>query len=300
MSILKFGKQFQGDNLVFIVGSPRSGTTWLQRLLASHPRIHTGQESDLFDVYIGPQLKAWHHDLDPKNSGRSAIGLACYFREDEFLTLLREYMLRLLEPMIGHLRLDEIFIEKTPSHAFFVSEILELLPNSRIIHMLRDPRDVIASLLAASKSWGALWAPRHAISAAQFWVKHVNAVRQASVKLARSQFYELRYEDLYACTPETLEDICNFLGLVWDKRGIREAVEINRAEVAKSGGGTPITIGGEFARISGSFLNEPQGFVRRGCPGGWKEDLSLLDKLLVWIVIRLAMEEIGYSWRFPW
>lgn len=41
-----------GENIVFIVGSPRSGTTWLQRLLATHPQIKTGQESRIFE-YVG-------------------------------------------------------------------------------------------------------------------------------------------------------------------------------------------------------------------------------------------------------
>ncbi|MBI3001835.1 MAG: sulfotransferase, partial [Deltaproteobacteria bacterium] len=41
---------------MLIVGCPRSGTTWLQRLLASHPKIITGQESHVFDNYVGPQM----------------------------------------------------------------------------------------------------------------------------------------------------------------------------------------------------------------------------------------------------
>jgi hypothetical protein len=43
---------------VFLVGCPRSGTTWVQRLLACHPGIATGQESNLFEMYIGPQLRS--------------------------------------------------------------------------------------------------------------------------------------------------------------------------------------------------------------------------------------------------
>jgi aminoglycoside phosphotransferase (APT) family kinase protein len=46
--------------MVFLVGCPRSGTTWHQKLLASHPRIRSGEESHFFSLYVGPQLRAWN------------------------------------------------------------------------------------------------------------------------------------------------------------------------------------------------------------------------------------------------
>lgn len=291
---------YSGANLVFIVGCPRSGTTWIQRLLVCHPQVHTGHESDLFDIYIGPQLRAWRRYLDPKSSSRK-VGLGCYFQEDKFLDVLGEYMLKLLEPMVGDLQPGELFIEKTPSHALFIPEITELLPASRIIHVLRDARDVVASILAASKSWGAPWAPRHARAATRMWVRHVDAVRKAAEVLPKERFYELRYENLHARTAEMLEDVCQFLDLGWDdEEGIRNAVEENKPEVAKVGGGTAIPVGGEIARISGPFVKEPEGFVRKGHPGGWREDLSLTEKIWVWRVARKTMEEVGYHWGFPW
>src|SRR5262245_18200586 len=87
---------YTGHNLVFIVGSPRSGTTWLQRLLAAHAAIRTGQESKLFGSYIIAQLRAWRweesREADPKTAtGRGGTGLSCYMREEEFLASLKEY-----------------------------------------------------------------------------------------------------------------------------------------------------------------------------------------------------------------
>lgn len=291
---------YAGSNLVFIVGCPRSGTTWLQRLLACHPRVRTGQESDLFDVYIGPQLRAWRRERDPKSSGRGGVGLACYFKEEEFLTLLREYMLKLMEPMVGSLRSGEIFVEKTPSHALFIQEIMELLPEARIIHILRDGRDVVSSLLTASKTWGETWAPRHAWGAARMWVEHVKAVRQAANVLSKEQFFELRYEDLHASPPQALRNVSNFLGLEWDEKELENAIAENSAEETKMRGGTPIPVGGEFARVSGSVVKEPSGFVRKARPGAWRVDLSWIEKAWTWIVAHKEMEKLGYRWARPW
>src|SRR5258706_11312382 len=112
---------YTGQNLVFIVGCPRSGTTWLQRLLASHPQIRSGEESHFFDMYVGPQLRTWKGQF--KNLSASGVGHLvgppAYFREAEFISIVRNYLLELLTPMVKSLQPGELFVEKTPSHALF-------------------------------------------------------------------------------------------------------------------------------------------------------------------------------------
>ncbi|HVO49258.1 MAG TPA: sulfotransferase [Steroidobacteraceae bacterium] len=290
---------YNGHNLIFVVGSPRSGTTWLQRLLAAHPSVRTGQESGLFDSYVGPQLRAWRRDLDPATSGRSAVGMGCYLREEEFLDLLRGYMLRLLEPMVGRLAPGQLFLEKTPSHALFIPEIMELLPQSRIIHILRDARDVSASLLAAAKSWGSYWAPGHPRGAAGMWVDHVRAARAAAQRLPHAQFLEVRYEDMYGDTRRVLRRTLSFLGLQWSDEELGRAVTGNRPELARQTGGTAIEVGGEFRSRGTETLREPDGFIRRAGTQTWRRDLSLRDRLWVWLVARKTMAEVGYRWSLP-
>ena len=148
---------YSGGNLIFIVGAPRSGTTWLQRLLATHASVRTGHESKIFRFYVSPLLRTWRYEQlrenDPRTAtGRGFTGMSCYLRDEEFLTVLKEFLVQMLGPMIGGLKPGEIFVEKTPSHALCLPEIRELLPESRIIHVLRDGRDVAALLLAAGRS----------------------------------------------------------------------------------------------------------------------------------------------------
>ena len=61
---------------LFIVGAPRSGTTWVQRLLLSHPAIRGGQESNFFCAF-GPVLQMYRFGETP---GRLA-GLPNYWTE---------------------------------------------------------------------------------------------------------------------------------------------------------------------------------------------------------------------------
>src|SRR5687767_2097326 len=88
-----------GENLLFLVGCPRSGTTWLQRLLASHPRIRTGPESELFK-YIGSQFALWRVHMERVRQGRGGSGLTGYFSDDEFVAVQKQYLCHLLGPML--------------------------------------------------------------------------------------------------------------------------------------------------------------------------------------------------------
>jgi hypothetical protein len=289
---------YRGHNLIFIVGSPRSGTTWLQRLLASHPQVRTGQESHVFD-YIGPQILTWRKQLETAQEGRRPVGLPAYFHEDEFRLALHEHMMRLLAPMLDDLAPDEIFIEKTPSHALHVHEIIELLPESRIIHVVRDARDVAASSLAASRSWGSRWAPSNGRRAARQWVRHVSAARSIAELAPATQFHEVRYEDLHQAPVTTLQHAFAFLGLALDEHEIADVIAENAADSTRAGGGTHIPLRGEFQAVS-QVVTEPGGFVRKGQTGSWVDDLTRLEKLYVWLIARRLMNELGYSWRVPW
>ncbi len=288
---------YKGHNLVFIVGCPRSGTTWLQRLLASHPRVKTGQESDIFDEYIGPQIRHWKRDLIPETHGRSGIGLGCYFTEDQFMEILRDYLLKLLQPMIGNLKQGDFFVEKTPSHALYIPEIVQLLPECRIIHLIRDPRDVVASLLAASKSWGSSWAPKSASGACSMWIQHVRAVRDAAKVLPKERMHEVRYENMKLQPVQNIKNVSDFIGLKWDEKDLMDAIQSNDSIKGRM---TSINIGGEVAKMAGTTLKEPEGFVRKAKVASWKEDLSWIEKFVTWRIARKDMAESGYYWTFPW
>jgi hypothetical protein len=300
MVSIRLDRNYSGSNLLFVVGCPRSGTTWIQRLLATHPCVRTGQESDLFDLYVGPQLRTWRQELAIDSSGRGGVGLACYFTDTEFRELLKDYVLRLLGPMVGNLQAGELFLEKTPSHVLYVEEIHSLLPRARFIHVLRDARDTVASLLSASRTWGRTWAPRRAGTAAATWVSHVEAGRQAQRALPAAQFFEVRYEAMHTCGLDVLRQLVGWLGLPWTDSEMRAALERNSPDAARAGQGTPIPLGGEFATSAGPVVREPDGFIRQARAGTWRHDLTFVEKLAVWRAAHATMAEVGYPWTAPW
>lgn len=267
--------------MIFIVGCPRSGTTWLRRMLEKNPLVKTGPESHLFDKYIGPLLKNW--DSDKNKALQTKTGLSLYLDENTFLNVSRKYVLELFLSRIDGLKPDELFIEKTPQHAQYLPEIMKLFPKCKIVHIVRDARDVVSSLLAASKSWGADWAPESAIVAARTWVSLVNAVDSSRDLIPAGQFYQLRYRDLVTSTLTEMKELSNFLNIHWELDALEAVIKkFDAARLLNVRGGEDSTK-----------------FLRKGRPGSWKTDLSLLQKFEVWYVAHKTMEKFGYVWKTP-
>jgi hypothetical protein len=288
-------RDYRGQDLVFLVGAPRSGTTWLQRLLASDPRIATGQESHLFSEFIGPQLRMWRKHARAAPGERGGVGPGCYHTEEQFLRILREYMLQLLRPIIETTRDSELFLEKTPGHALFLGEIHELLPEARFIHLIRDARDVVASLLGAAGSWGSAWAPRNTAKAATLWVRHVRSAREAGRILGEQRYLEVRYEELHQDGVRVLQQVFRFLDLSTTVPTLERSLSENSAEALRSGRGTPIPVAGAFGGATGGYVREPEGFIGQARAGVWKQQLSLAQQAIVWWVAGRTMAEAGHS-----
>jgi hypothetical protein len=278
-----------GGNLIFIVGAPRSGTTWLQRLLATHPQIQTGQESRLFE-YVGHLLRQWAIDSrSSKNKGIGSVGMICYLTNEEFFTIQKNYLAAMMSPMVKGLSPGQFFLEKTPSHALFIPEIMQVLPQARIIHIIRDPRDVIASLLAASRGWGHRWAPRHAKKAANLWCRYVAQTRNAKSLVPAENYLEVSYEKLCANPKAELRSLATFLKFEWSDEEIAAAITANTADVLRENKGTQIPLHGEAGKQI-SHLQNLDGFVRKARPGTWREDLTLLERWQVWRVLRKSAD----------
>tara|TARA_R110001599_G_scaffold310954_1_gene518198 strand:+ start:7784 stop:8230 length:447 start_codon:yes stop_codon:yes gene_type:complete len=137
--------------LVLIVGSPRSGTTWLQKMLASHSAFSTTQETYLFSGYLNSLNKYWEKEIN-RNDNRG-VGITHLIDRSDFIELNKTFALSVLKK-IKKTSKSEFIIEKTPNNALVLDFIIEMFPNVHVIHLVRDPRSVAASLISASKGWG--------------------------------------------------------------------------------------------------------------------------------------------------
>jgi len=200
--------------------------------------------------------------------------------------------------MLKELPPGQIFLEKTPEHALFIPEIVRLLPAAKIIHLVRDPRDVVASLLAAPEL-GPAWAPRQVKSAVRKWHQHVSAAQTAGELLTPGQFWEIRYEDLYDNPVKWLREAassCSCPGrirkLVWLLPPTRQ-MNCGRAKALRS------QFMGNMANSQTVWCGNPK-ICSPGAARIVREDLTLLERWRLWYALhRIAPAGLRYQKNKP-
>ena len=217
--------------LFFVMGSIRSGTTWLQLVLDGHPEIACRGEGH-FTNFLAPDLaramNRYNKLIDGKNKD--------IFNEIEGFPLLRrEHVLFLLASAIG-LQMAQyaegksirVIGEKTPDNIQGLAVLHEMFPEARFIQIIRDGRDAAVSgwfhNLRVSPDWarktfGTL--PRYVENFAQNWVKEVEAGR-AFEKKHPAQYLEVRYEDLNHDTAAGVTPLLEFLGVDTGKKAVAQ------------------------------------------------------------------------------
>lgn len=175
---------------VFLVGCPRSGTTWLQILLAQHSQVATARETHLFNGYLHQLDRCWK----TFKSHPDRVGLDTLLTEEEYYGLCSLFAQGVMKKIAASNPGATVVLEKTPSHVRFAPLILKMVPDAYFVHIVRDPRSVVSSLCAASRSWGGKWASRSVLSNARLWCSDVTRGRE--IARLTDRFREVRYEDL--------------------------------------------------------------------------------------------------------
>lgn len=207
---------------VFIGGCPRSGTTLVGSLLGSHPDAVCVPESQ-FKV---PWLRqALHGDgiLDRDDVLREV--------EHDFryrIWNLDSSALRQRLPERGNVRqflfgfaaafgeqcgrqTARLMVDHTPSNIRYFNHLAELFPDMLLIHVVRDPRGVAASMKPLD------WGPNHSYTCAAFWSQQI-AFGLAAEGLGDRRVVRVRYEDLINAPRSTLERLCRSVGIDFTPR----------------------------------------------------------------------------------
>lgn len=199
------------DSPVFIGGAGRSGTTLLRVILDSHPHIACGPE-----LKILPLISAWWHECQTKYSPF----LRNYAVTDRDTNAL---FATLILGILDKYRLQQgkqRIAEKSPNNISAFFPLHNLFPESPLIHVIRDGRDVIASLL--TMDWKTadgkpLAYTRDPVAAAQYWVNCIRAGQQFrdALPAGQSTYMEIRYEEMISAPETTLKALFAFIGEPW-------------------------------------------------------------------------------------
>jgi hypothetical protein len=210
-----------------VLGCVRSGTTLLRALLDSHPELAVPPESYfvvpalqargryerpsglelealLADVAAERSFPDWHLAPAGLDEVRAAAPATV---PDALLALYRAYGRQHGKPRAG---------DKTPLHLLHVDLLATAFPTARFLHIVRDGRDVVPSILGMS------FGPDRFAEGILFWQRRVAHGRAAGARLGPARYREVRYEQLVADPEPVLrEEVCPFFGLEFSEEMLR-------------------------------------------------------------------------------
>jgi hypothetical protein len=256
---------------IFVGGAPRSGTTLARAILDAHPDIACGPELRAF-----PALARLYRDTAATMSATYSMHFA--FDDAALREAFRTLIVSFLRPLHERSGKKEI-AEKTPANALYFSPLFELFPRSRFVHVVRDPRDVVASLLNSdwrdAKSGERLPITASVTGAAQGWRDHVAAARAA--RAAGAPVHDLIYEKLIEKPAQTLNELFEFLGAAPSEAPLAHHLNFRARE-------------GENETSAAAVANP----LNDSAVGRWRRDLSPADVRTVEAIAGPLLEACGY------
>jgi hypothetical protein len=271
------------DPLVFIGGVPRSGTTLLRNILAAHSSIaiptesywmyevleRLNREGRLDDLPYAWELMRAHRvfppDLDTDLTARAIEDRPPSDVVDLIRAVFSTHALSKEKSMSG---------DKTPRNVDSFVWLHEMFPHSRLVHLIRDPREVCMSL--SLQHFTRFGLP----GAADNWTGSMVKLR-AAMRALGAEIYEVRYEDLVSHPEREIRNVCDFLGVEFEPQML----------TAYSDNGRP-----RIAHVARAWTPIEEGLRN------WRDELSRTDLAVIEATARREMKHLGYkpTLRFPY
>jgi hypothetical protein len=265
------------DSPIFVGGAGRSGTTLLRVILDSHPNIACGPE-----LKVTPMIAEMWHGFQTSHQPPLKEYL---LTTDDINGIFKRLILSLLEKYRDNSGKARV-AEKSPNNVFFFQHLSHIFPESPLVHVIRDGRDVVCSLLTMNwidpKTGQPIEYTRDPRKAAQYWASAIAAGRAAAERASTaSRYTELRYEDVVTRAEPTLKGLFAHLGEPWDP-AVLDFHETKRNLAGES---------------SAEQVSKP---LYTASIGRWKENLDPAGKQAVKEVAGDLLIQLGYAADNDW
>ncbi len=214
---------------IFVVGSPRSGTSILTWCLGQHPNIIPQEESNWLGPFAIDTAGGYQRGSARGAHGQlSAIGV----RREEFLVLFGQTISELIlshreqfQMRRAQLGLDvppftisrspnepkSRWVDGTPEYSFYICGLRKLFPQALFVHLVRDVTAVVRSLLNFFPD-GRNRLVANEQAAYEYWLRRVTSCVEAEQAYGPDVVYRMRYSDLVEQPESTMRSLLDFLG----------------------------------------------------------------------------------------
>lgn len=196
------------DSPIFVVGQPRTGTTLVERVIASHSAAHSAGELQQFGLSIRRLAPA-------PLGGRFDVTLVESAAKTAPASLGAEY-LRATERSRGA---TPRFVDKLPTNYLYLPLIAKALPNAKIVHLVRDPRDACFAVFKQlfANAYPHSYDQREM---ANHFVRYHHMMSTWRKRFAGT-FHDIHYEDLVADFETEARRLIEYLELPWEDACLR-------------------------------------------------------------------------------
>jgi len=203
----------RGEKYIFIGGAPRSGTTLIQNMIDSHPDI-CGLPELLFipqTIHLRKLIRNWIDD--------GSIDLVC--SHEDLDNNISAFIENFINPLKDKYKC-QLISEKSPENVLVFNELIELFPMAKFIHMIRDPRAVISSMLQVRNKANQTGHYSHVDFngirlAIEYTQKRLKVGFEATQK-APDRILTVTYEKLVHDPENETRRICHFLNIQWSEQ----------------------------------------------------------------------------------
>ncbi|MDY6987432.1 MAG: sulfotransferase [Thermodesulfobacteriota bacterium] len=210
-----------GKNLLFVISQPRAGSTLLQRMLGSHPDIHTVSEPwlMLYPLY-GLRSRGQWAEYNWEKASAAMQGFVSHLPRgaDDYSEGMRRMYGYLYHRVLAGSG-KRYFLDKTPRYYLIISELYRTFPEARYIVLLRNPLAVLCSIIRT-------WIKENCLGFAQYFqlyeYRH-DLVRAPGLLLEGAEILGercivVRYEELVRDPQGQIRRICDELGVSFAPR----------------------------------------------------------------------------------
>jgi hypothetical protein len=187
---------------VFVVGMPRSGTTLVEQVLASHPRVFGAGERQLVPEMFDSLAQA---------TGRTEPPLDCVKHLDR--QSINRIGRRYVDALAAMNDSADRIVDKLPENTFYLGLIAVLFPQAKLIHCRRDLRDVALSCWMTHFA-NLRWAcdPHHIATRIREYRRLMNHWRA----VLPVRMLDVQYEAMVADPERSSRELVAWCGLEWD------------------------------------------------------------------------------------